>query len=355
MKRNTLFYIHSWTGLVSGFFIVLMSLSGSLLVFHEELDRLQYPSVQVIGAKPVLPVDSCYRHIQQLFPQARISHCSLAGNIQEPFIFSLYDSSYQEGKSTLQVFLHPQTGERIWQRGGNKDPRKNFMAWLSSFHNSFHLKKKGEWLLAVFGVIFLISILSGLWLYRRQVVPVLLFRKWMFRQSNLHQLIGVYALLFNCMIALTGIWMQRYVFKKTFYETGASYTYTLKPSPVLHFGLDSALQEARKKHPSFTAYVIYFAGTSKGNTAVYGSRSTNSFIHSKKFADAIFIDSSGAIQKTAFVTTIAAENRRDIINAQIHYGRYGGWPVKLLYVVLGLSGGILAITGFLFRRKRKQE
>lgn len=353
MKRNTIFFIHTWAGLLSGLFIVLMSLSGSLLVFHEELDRLQYPSIQVISGKPVLPVDSCYHHIQQLFPKARISHCNLATTIQEPFIFSLYDASYAQGKNTLQVFLHPQTGERIWQRGGNKDPGKNFMAWLSTFHNSFHLKKKGEWLLAVFAIIFLISILSGLYLYRRQLVPVLLFRKWMFHRSNLHQLIGVYALLFNCMIACTGVWMQRYVFKKTFYETGPVYASALKPSPALHFRVDSALHEAGKKHPDFTPYVIYFAGSGGGTTAVYGSRSTNSFIHSRKFADAVFIDSTGALQKTAFVTEILPENRRDIINAQIHYGRYGGWPVKMLYSIFGLSGGMLGITGFLYWRKRK--
>jgi uncharacterized iron-regulated membrane protein len=88
---------------------------------------------------------------------------------------------------------------------------------------------------------------------------------------------------------------------------------------------------------------------------VYGSQSTNSFIHNKKFADVIFLDSAGTVAKTAFVNTIEPANRYDIINAQLHYGRYGGLPVKILYSVFGLTGGLLSITGFLLWIKRRKR
>lgn len=355
MNRSLLFRIHSWAGLVSGLFILLMSISGVLLVFHEELDAWQFPQIKEIQGKQVLPADSCYQKIQKVFPRAQISSCMLPENTEQPYIFSIFDSSYQQGKQSLQVFLHPQTAEILWQRGGSQDLQHNFMAWLTVFHNSFHLKQKGEWLLGFFGVIFLLSICTGIVLYRKQVASVLLFRKWVFRKSNLHQLIGVYALLFNLMIGITGVWMQRYVFSKDFYAVRKEYTPIRKPSPPLFFRLDSSLQEARKTYPAFTPYVIYFASSKQGKTAVYGSRSTNLFIHSKKFADAIFMDSTGSIAKTAFVTEIIPENRRDIINAQLHYGRFGGMGIKLLYSIFGISGGLLGITGFLFWFRRRKQ
>lgn len=166
---------------------------------------------------------------------------------------------------------------------------------------------------------------------------------------------GVYALLFNLMIAGTGFWMQRYVFKKEFYAEQKPYTPVFKPSGKLFFSLDSALQKTKQSHPDYTGYIIYFAQSKKSNTVLYGSQSSNSFIHSKKYADAIFLDSSGAIAKTAFVKEIPYENRRDIINAQIHYGRYGGWPVKILYSLFGLTGGLLSITGFAIWMKRRNH
>jgi uncharacterized iron-regulated membrane protein len=355
MRKSLFFSIHSFAGLLSGLFIFLMSLSGAALVFHEELDSLQYPAITVNENKPLLAVDSCYRSLQKKYPHVQVSSCNMAEDLRHPFIFSVYDTSFKDGKQAMQVFLHPQTAEVLRIRGGGKDIKKNFMSWLSVFHNSFHLKKKGEWLLGFFAVVFVISILTGMILYRRNIVAVFLFRKRMFRKANLHQLIGVYALVFNLMIGVTGYWMQRYVFKKEFYQTQQPYTPVIKPSPALFFNVDSALHGVKKQYPAFTGYIIYFAPTPSRKTAVYGSQSTNSFVHSKKFADVIYLDSVGGIAKTAFVKEIEPANRYDIINAQVHYGRFGGWPVKLLYSVFGLTGGLLSITGFLLwirRRKR---
>lgn len=355
MKRSLLFRIHSWAGLISGLFILLMSISGTILVFHEEIDSFQYPSIQQETGKPVISIVYAYQALQKKFPHAQISSCMLPENAKQLFIFSMYDSSYQQGKQSLQVFMHPQTAEILWERGGSQDLQHNFMAWLTVFHNSFHLEQKGEWLLGFFGVIFLLSICTGILLYRKQVVSVLLFRKWMFRKRNLHQLIGVYALLFNLMIGFTGVWMQRYVFTKDFYAYRMAYTPVRKASPPLFFSIDSALQRAGETYPAFTPYVIYFASSKQAKTAVYGSRSTNLFIHSKKYADALFLDSMGHIAKTAFVSEIIPENRRDIINAQLHYGRFGGIAIKLLYSIFGITGGLLGITGCLLRIKRRKQ
>ncbi len=354
MKRSIFFRIHSIAGLLSGLFIILMSLSGTALVFHEELDSLQYPTIIPAPGKAILPVDSCYRNLQKIFPHAQVSSCSMPENTSQPFVFSVYDSSFKQGTQTMQVFMHPQTAEIIWKRGGSKDGQHNFMAWLTVFHNSFHLKKKGEWLLGFFSIVFIISLITGMIQYRKKIIPALCFNKLLLRKANLHQLIGVYALLFNLMIAVTGFWMQRYVFTKEFYAVQQPYTPVIKPSVSLFFNVDSALKEVTKKHASFTGYVIYFAPNKQRKTAVYGSRSTNAFIHSKKFADAVFLDSAGGIAKTAFVTEIIPENRRDIINAQLHYGRFGGWPIKILYGILGLTGGLLSITGCILWRKRNK-
>ena len=353
MKKSILFTIHSVAGLFSGLFMLMMSLSGAALVFHEELDRLQFPAITTGADTRHLTIDSCYRLLQANYPRAQISHVSLAEKNGQPLIFSVYDSAYQKGKESLQVFMHPQTGRVLQTRGGTNDPSNNFMNWLSGFHNSFQLKKKGEWLLGFLGIVFLLSMVTGTILYRKQLVAVLLFKK-RTEKNSLHQVVGTYALLFNLMIAFTGVWMQRYIFKKEFYAEQKSYTPVLKPSPPLFYNTDSALQATTFRYPEFTPAVIYFAQTKNRKTAVYGSRNTNSFIHSKKFADVIFLDSAGSIAKTAFVNEIDKDSRYDIINAQIHFGKYGGMPVKIIYCLFGLTGGALAITGFLLWAKRKK-
>lgn len=348
MKRNFVFYIHSAAGLLSGLFILLMSLSGAALVFHNELDNIQSPSVTP-NSNSITTVDSCYNFIQKQYPGAQISNCVLPENYTLPFSFFIYDSSYKNGTKAMQVFLHPQSAQVLKTKGAGTD----LAGWLAKFHNSFHLGKAGEWLLGLFSLVFLLSIITGFFLFRKRIGAVLLFKRHVYKKNNLHQLIGVWALVFNLMIAVTGFWMQRYVFKKSFYQSYA-YTPVLKASPPLSFNFDSAYTAIKKQSPGFSAAVIYFAQSNSGKTAVYGSRASNAYIHSKKFADAIMLDSTGGIAKTRFINEISADDRYDIINSQLHMGKYGGWGIKIIYFVFGLTGGLLSITGFLLWWKRRR-
>lgn len=278
----------------------------------------------------------------------------MAENSHKLYSFFIYEPSYKNGEKALEVLLHPQTGAVLKTRGGSDDAGNNFMSWLSKFHSTFHLGKTGEWLLAFFALVFLLSIITGLVLFRKNIAAVLSFRKSVYHRKNLHQLIGIYALIFNLMIAATGFWMQRYVFKKEFY---ASYDNKMKvkASPGLPFSFDSAYHGIQKQYPDFTAYVIYFSQGSNGKTAVYGSCSTNSFIHSKKLADVILLDSSGAVAKTRFINEIGAADRYDIMNSQLHMGKYGGTGIKIIYFLFGLAGAFLSITGFLLWVKRQKS
>ena len=355
MKKKRLFTIHSISGLFAGVFILLLSLSGALLVFRDALDTFQKPMLlpNKISQK-VLTIDSCYRLVQKKYPHAVISSCAVAVKENDAFSFTVYDSSYQKGSKALQLFLHPQTGTILKSRGGSEDISNNFMSWLSAFHSSFHAGKTGEWLLGFFAIVFLLSIVTGIILYRKNIVAVLFFKRTVWKKNNLHQIVGTWALLFNLMIGVTGFWMQRYVFKKEFY-TVSTWVNTIKPSPKLFFNFDSAYTSVKKANPDFTGYVIYFGQSKKSKTAIYGSNKTNAYIHSKKFADVIFLDSTGAIAKTRFINEISADDRYDIINSQLHMGKYGGTTIKIIYGLFGLSSALLSITGFILWLKRRKS
>lgn len=69
----------------------------------------------------------------------------------------------------------------------------------------------------------------------------------------------------------------------------------------------------------------------------------------------IFLDSSGAIAQTRFINEISNGDRYDIVNSQLHMGKFGGTGIRLIYFFFGLSGSVLSITGFLLWRKRKRS
>ena len=78
MKKKRLFTIHSVSGLFAGVFILVLSLSGALLVFHDEIDALQKPKVGLYDRnKKILTVNNCYAIIKQQYPDAVISNCTM--------------------------------------------------------------------------------------------------------------------------------------------------------------------------------------------------------------------------------------------------------------------------------------
>jgi len=344
-KRNPLFYLHSVTGLITGIFILILSVSGSILVFQEELAFK--PVVEWKEGKSMISPDSSFNIVRQQYPRAQISNCWLPSKENKTYRFTIYDSSFKQASAPLQLFLHPQTGELLT----SKDGKAGLLNWLSGLHHAFHLGKTGEWLLGFFGLLFILNLITGIILFRKGIGAVLLFKKSAFQKNNWHQLIGTYALLFNLLIAVTGTWMQRYVFKPSFYQSSA-WKNVVKPTPALAYNFSHAFDAVKQQHPGFTAALVYFPQSPSGGTTIYGARSSNAFIHSKTMADYIGLDSTGKISYTGFVTEIAAADRYDIINAQVHFGQYGGLPVKILYSLLGLTGGLLSMTGFLMWRRR---
>src|SRR5215217_1810096 len=70
--RRSLFKLHSWLGLVTGIFLILLGLSGSVLVFRTELDNvfnqdlLHVPSSG--NTKTGQALKTCYESITSRYP-----------------------------------------------------------------------------------------------------------------------------------------------------------------------------------------------------------------------------------------------------------------------------------------------
>src|SRR5664279_4815638 len=96
MKKSALYNIHSLVGLVCGFFILLMSLSGAALVFHEDINTMQQPEFNVWGINNLSPY-TAYNNLRQRFPNAQISSCRIPADKETPFVFSVYEPSYNKG------------------------------------------------------------------------------------------------------------------------------------------------------------------------------------------------------------------------------------------------------------------
>jgi uncharacterized iron-regulated membrane protein len=353
-KFNKLvFSIHSWLGLIAGIFILAFFLTGSVIVFRKELNHCQHPELftTTVGDRPVA-YDSLYRSVQQ---QAKgiylYSFRYLPEHPAETIEMRVYDPVK---KIYGLLYADPYTARVLGYTWND-----SLYDILLTLHYTFFLGRFGELLAAIFALALLGSIGTGLYVYRKNLLRMLLFRKtlyfdnWRKSSASLHHSLGAWGLVFNFVLAFSGFYMMMYALDiKTHFGTASNATSEVPP--VVSQNLDrliatgiGTLKEGELAYLDFPRKqgdpVYVYA---KGGPWLYGS-STNWIS---------FDASTGEIKESFRVSDLTAREKFEYSLYTLHYGQYGGTPVKILYCLFALGGAVLTITGFaLWYRKRRRS
>ncbi|MFN8349749.1 MAG: PepSY-associated TM helix domain-containing protein [Spirosomataceae bacterium] len=363
MKKlsRVLFRVHSWFGLVTGIFLLMLGLSGSLLVFMEELDSFLYHNTLTVKPAGVpLPLDSLYRIITTHHPNLDgIAWLNPEASPEESHHFRLYMNdarliSYDLGAVNLNQY----TGD-VLRQGRGDDLEVGWIEWLFQFHFSFHLGMPGAALTAIFGLTMLISILTGMVVYRKFIWKVLTFRvginrkNWRTISSDLHRIIGVWALVFNAVIFFTGFWLNLFAFEK---KTWVNEMVPTPANTLAKVSLQNLYRQALQKAPDFTPNYVYLPTQPHRKFSVRGRYNDENPLFSGR--NAIVFDAyTGKFEGITRYSNLSVWKKTEATFRPLHVGNYGGLFVKILYVIIGLTPGLLSVTGFLlwWRRKRKKS
>ena len=135
--RRALFQIHLWTGIGTGLYVLLISVTGSAIVFRNEIYQKAGSgarTVQVHGAK--LPAGELKKIIKQKYPDNSLS-----------FIFegkqptTATEVWMEHGKERVQKLFDPYTGEDL----GDSVPQAiRVAAWLAKLHTDLLYGETGR-------------------------------------------------------------------------------------------------------------------------------------------------------------------------------------------------------------------
>lgn len=166
-------------------------------------------------------------------------------------------------------------------------------------------------------------------------------------------MVGVWALLLNVVIFFTGFWLNRFMFDPA--------SWMVKPAPKeifkLPFSLDEKLQIALDSIPGLKPTYIYIPVKINDQLTFNGSTEYDSpFFYSAN--KVVFNTTDGLLTEIVRASNIHSVG--DWFNEayfSLHIGSFGGLLVQLLYVVVGMTPGLLSITGFMlwYRRKIKSK
>lgn len=341
--RKLVAWLHLWVGLVAGTLFAVLGLTGSVLVFHEDLLRLQHPQLEghalhadggVLAAILARESPRGLRSVQ--FPDEAM-----------PTIIGFYE----DGR---RGYFAPEDGDLLLMRSTGDD----FLLWLQDLHIHFVAGEAGEQVVGVVGWIALGLLLTGvyLWWPKRGLLKLSLtwfanppVRRWL----SWHRSTGVLLLPLVLLLTLTGVGMVYHAGARSLL-TGMFGGGDIPAAPVrassgspdwpaviarAQSGLPGA-HLTRTAAPAAGEGVVSFRARMPGEWHVNG-RST------------VHVDLGGRQVLLAHdATSQAVGARMTEAIYPVHIGAVGGPLVRWLTALAGLVPAFLLVTGLLLWLRR---
>jgi uncharacterized iron-regulated membrane protein len=271
--RRALFQVHLWSGIAIGIYLLVISLSGSLLVYRIELHKMfSRPPVTVAASGARLTEDQLKEAAIRAFPNYKVTNVWKAKS--ENQAVEVWLDRDAPGTAIHRIF-DPYTGKNL----GPPDPAMvRFIVWLASLHDDLLSGDKGRTVNGVGAILLSLLCFTGLAIWWpgvpnwRRSLTVDLKSNWKLFNWNLHSAVGFWSFLLVLMWAVSGV-------------------YLAFPNP-------------------FQDIVDYF----------------------QPLDDSVRIETRSGDEVLRWLT-------------RLHFGRFGGWPIKALWTVVGLIPLVLFLTG----------
>ncbi|WP_439881633.1 PepSY-associated TM helix domain-containing protein [Pontibacter sp. MBLB2868] len=339
IKRS--FSIHHWCGLIAGIFILVISLSGSILVFDDQIDEATFARESTLESPAQkLQIDNSYEWVRQQNPGWEIRIPSLPATPHDALHYEL-----RQGQKRRWIFVHPETGQ---EQATVAQAHNRFTYFLLNLHYNLLSDTPGKFAVLLVGIVLLLLTVTGFILYRRSIIKVLTFKQKISTKSRrsfysgLHRVVGVWALVFNLLMCITGISLAITVVNSALKGSSTSSIST----PAIPTSIDAALVTIKSTYPDFEVMYVRFPKNEEGKLQFLGHLKEDPSYYGRIYSSVQVNYRTGSIETADFLREKPWLDRLLTVLHPIHFGDYAGLFVQLLYCFFGLMPGILSISGF---------
>jgi uncharacterized iron-regulated membrane protein len=205
--RRALFQIHLWTGIGVGLYVLMISVTGSVLVYRVELVRNLAPQPDAAAAAKGTPLSEAQltEAAKRVYPGYEVTEVVRARRKTLPTEITL-----TRGSETKQRAFDTYTGKDL----GNANPVSlTVLNWILDLHDNLLAGSNGRWWNGVFGLLLTLLALTGIviwWPGVQSWRKSLTFRwktSWKRFNWDLHSAVGFWTLLFTLLFAFTGVYL----------------------------------------------------------------------------------------------------------------------------------------------------
>ena len=336
---------------MAGIFILVMGLTGSVIVFDDEIEHfIQRDVIYQPDSNESVSLDNAYHSIVEKHGNwdVRFTHIPESAN-------RTIEAEIRRPTDRRYLYIHPSSGEIL----RDLDSYNTFSYWILKLHYTMHSGFVGEVIVLIAGCMFICSLITGFWFYRKAIWKVLTFKiRPRFRNlkstsSELHRSVGVWALIFNLVTAVTGTVIIFIIVMTNAKKDGPG---PMPNPPAVKTSIDGLMTKAQQTYPGFDPSYVAMPRQPESQITLYGHMNTNWPIH-YKFSNYLQFDpKTGNQSNSFFIENQPIEAHLLSFTYPLHFGNWGGIPIKILYCLFGLAPAILSISGFIiwwYRKNRK--
>jgi uncharacterized iron-regulated membrane protein len=353
--RKLIFDVHLWVGLTLGLLLVLAGLTGSILVFDEEIDAMLNPELlRVAPGEVQVSLQRVVASLGAAYPEHPVSYIRMPRGPSETYEVTT------AGADPLEIFVDPYRGTILGERGTTE----GFTNTLFDLHVHLLSGETGERVMGVVGLLTLLLVATGLVVWwpgtRRWWDGFIVRRRANWKQVNfdLHRAGGIWSAAFLAVTAATGAAL---IFHDAFLA-GANWLTASPASPAPPtvvprpgepwLPLASLLRQADRALPGGTITYVEFPPAPEAPLTIRKHLDAELHPNGRSF---VHLDPwSGAALAVEPAVRAAAGMRTLNLLYPLHIGSFGGMPVRVLYALLGLAPIVLFASGCLMWWNRTQ-
>ena len=205
--RKALFQVHLWSGLILALYVLVMSLTGTFLIYRRELAKTFSTQPHIVAAAgPRMTADELTQAAERAHPGYVVNRVFESRNPDRPAEIWL-----ERGPKNIQRLFNPFTGADL---GNSLGPGFRFLLWLVDLHDNLLSGRTGHLANGVGGACVTLVCLSGIVIWwpginkwRRSLT---LDWKTNARSFNwsLHSALGFWSIAFIFMWGISGIYLS---------------------------------------------------------------------------------------------------------------------------------------------------
>ena len=354
--KKTLHLWHRYFGLVVAIPLIIISLTGSILVFKEELDHWLMPELAVVAGETGnrLSYDELRAELNNQLQGYEIGSWEVFDDgITADRVYVLKHGTSEWFKVYLDQYQGVVRSEPVAVNHYLTD-------WLLDLHYKFLIGDTGLWVTGVASLILLFMGISGLIIYRqfwKKFFTLRLKVKRIALFSDIHKLVGIWSAPVLLVIGFTGVYWNISEIIHHELEHGEEHQYVITERLYNHqLSLDKMVAESTQQMGGFRPTYLLFPYEPELQVTFFGEVSNTSFVTSEYASTVTFNKQTGErmpnydIREAPFFL-VAVDSFR-----KLHFGYFAGLPSRIIWCVIGLTPLIFAITGcYLWLKRRRPK